>query len=210
LRVVAIEADAGLVEGLKTRLSDVNNLTLVCGDALEVDYGEHVPAGSRFKVVANLPYNVANPIIRRFLEGSPKPGLMVVMVQREVARNMAARPGDMSLLSVGVQFYAIPRIVSYVPPGAFHPRPRVSSAVVRMEVRDNPAVAVDDEGAFFDLVRAGFSAPRKQLRNSLANGLNVPPGEAEALLGRAEIDHRRRAETLSIEEWGKLYFELAK
>jgi 16S rRNA (adenine1518-N6/adenine1519-N6)-dimethyltransferase len=204
-RVIAIELDTGLAEELKRRFADVENLTVACGDARTIDYGALLQGEVGYKVVANLPYYAANPIIRRFLESSPKPQLMVVTVQREVARNMAAQPGKMGLLSVGIQLYARPRIVCYVPPRAFHPSPKVSSAVVRLDVLESLAVVVDDEGAFFHLARAGFSAPRKQLRNALAHGLGVPPAEAEELLCGAGIDHRRRAETLSLEEWGELY-----
>jgi len=204
-KVIAIELDTGLAEELKRRFADVENLTVACGDARIIDYGALLQGETAYKVVANLPYYAANPIIRRFLESSPKPRSMVVTVQREVARNMAAQPGKMGLLSVGIQFYARPRIVCYVPPRAFHPSPKVSSAVVRLDVMESPAVAVDDEGAFFGLVRAGFSAPRKQLRNALAHGLDMAPASVEELLGRAGVDHRRRAETLTLEEWGGLY-----
>jgi 16S rRNA (adenine1518-N6/adenine1519-N6)-dimethyltransferase len=111
----------------------------------------------------------------------------------------------MSLLSVGVQLYARPRILFYVPPGAFQPPPKVRSAVISLEVRRQPALAVDDREAFFRLVRAGFAAPRKQLRNALALGLGVEATSAANLLVTAGLDSRRRAQTLSLDEWGGLY-----
>jgi 16S rRNA (adenine1518-N6/adenine1519-N6)-dimethyltransferase len=127
------------------------------------------------------------------------------MVQAEVAESMAAEPGLMSLLSVATQFYARPRVLFYVPPRAFRPPPKVRSAVIQLDVRPQPAVAVDDREAFFHLVRAGFAAPRKQLRNALALGLSLQPAAAEALLAAAAIDPQRRAQTLSIDEWARLY-----
>ena len=118
---------------------------------------------------------------------------------------MAASPGDMSLLSVAVQLYGRPRIVSYVPPRAFRPVPKVTSAIVRIDVFGKPAVAFERPGDFFAVVRAGFSAPRKQIRNSLAHGLAISSEAAGGLLRQAEIDPRRRAETLSLQDWDLLY-----
>jgi 16S rRNA (adenine1518-N6/adenine1519-N6)-dimethyltransferase len=125
-------------------------------------------------------------------------------VQREVAETIAARPGDMSLLSVSVQFYGRPEIIDYVPAAAFYPAPEVDSAVLRIELYPQPAVAVD-EGGFFELVRAGFAAPRKQLANSLAQGLGLPKPGVLPLLEKADIDGERRAETLTLEEWARLW-----
>ena len=109
---------------------------------------------------------------------------MVVMVQREVARNMAARPGEMSLLSVATQLYAKPRIVASVPPRAFKPAPKVTSAIVRLDVLPRPALDLDSIDGFFALVRAGFSSPRKQIRNCLQRALAIPREDAGAMLVR--------------------------
>ena len=163
-RVVAVEMDPHLAASLPSRLGHPANLTTVEADARTMDIGSLVGNESGYKVVANLPYYAANPIVRRLLEAEPKPGLMVVMVQLEVARVMVAEPGRMGLLSVATQYYAHSALVCDVPPAAFRPPPKVISAVVRLEIRPHPAVAVADQEAFFDLVRAGFSAPRKQLR----------------------------------------------
>lgn len=130
---------------------------------------------------------------------------MVVMLQKEVARNMAAPPGERSVLSVAIQLYSKPQIMGYVSPRAFQPSPKVTSAILRIEPYPVPALALDSEDAFFRLVRAGFSAPRKQLRNSLSHALKIIPGKAENLLRQANIDPKQRAETLRLEEWGKLY-----
>lgn len=204
-RLVAVEIDEALAGALAGQFSGQSNVEVVAADAREVDIRSLAPADAPYKVVANLPYYAASPIIRRFLELDPKPVLLVVMVQREVAREMVAPPGKMRLLSVATQLYGKPRIVAYVPPRAFRPQPKVTSAIVRVEVFDRPAVSFDSEQGFFGVVRGGFSAPRKQLRNSLRNGLDVPPESVDAALAQTGIDPARRAQTLSLPEWGRLY-----
>ena len=200
-RVVAVEVDAGLAALLKTTLADYANVTIITADILAVDQATF---GGRYKVVANLPYYVAVPVLRLFLEAGRKPETMVVMVQREVAREITARPPDMSLLAISVQLYGEPKVVKRVPARAFYPAPDVDSAVLRIKVYPQPAVDVDP-ATFFPLVRAGFSAARKQIANSLTNGLDLPKPAAIEILDGAGIDPRRRAETLSLEEWARLW-----
>jgi 16S rRNA (adenine1518-N6/adenine1519-N6)-dimethyltransferase len=159
-----------------------------------------------YKVVANLPYYITSPVLRHFLEASKKPQIMIVMVQKEVAETIAARPGEMSILSISVQLYGEPKIISHVPAVCFYPVPKVDSAIVRIDLYPRPKVAVD-EASFFDLVRAGFSAPRKQLANSLAQGLGIAKAEVLSLLEAARISPQRRAQTLSLEEWARLLKE---
>ena len=204
-RVLAMELDPRLVATLLDRLGNPPNLTVVEGDARKVDTALLVPPGSSYKVVGNLPYYAANPIIRRFLETCPRPLLMVVTLQEEVARNMVASPGQMGFLSVAVQYYATPRLICTVPPKAFRPPPKVTSAVVRLDVLASPAVDVADREAFFAVVKSGFSAPRKQLRNSLAQGLRLPAETVGGLLERLGIDGSRRPATLSLDEWSSIY-----
>ena len=204
-QVVTIELDPALAAALPARLGNPANLTSVTGDARSADIAELVGPGPPFKMLANLPFYAANPIIRRFLESPPHPELMVVMVQREVAQTMVAEPGKMGILSVAVQYYARPSLICDVPPQAFHPQPKVSSAVVKLELFAKSPVAVADPPAFFELVRAGFSAPRKQLHNSLSRGLGAPSQQTADLLESVELDGRRRAETLCLEEWTALY-----
>ena len=204
-RVVAIELDDALAERLKDELVGHENVEVLHDDARSVDLDAVLAGDSRYKVVANLPYYAALPILRRFLEAERRPGMMSVMVQREVARKIAAAPGEMGLVSVAVQLYGRPRVVSNVPPRAFRPPPKVVSSIVRIEVYPRPALELDSVERFFDLVRAGFSARRKQLRNCLRDGLSLGPGEAEAVLTQAGVDPARRAQTLSMEEWGALY-----
>jgi len=207
-RVIAVEIDEALCEQIRLRLATYPNVAIVCGDILALPPAElltRAGAVTPYVVVANLPYYIASAVLRRFLEAPAPPQRLIVMVQAEVAESMAAEPGRMSLLSVATQFYARSRILFYVPPRAFRPPPKVRSAVVQLDVRPQPAVAVDDREAFFRLVRAGFAAPRKQLRNVLALGLGLEPAASEALLAAAAIDPQRRAQTLTVEEWGGLY-----
>ncbi len=201
--VIAIELDDKLAALLKKTLASFNNVTVINGDVLKIAPNE-VTKGRNYKVAANLPYYITSPVLRHFLEAKARPRAMVVMVQREVAEAIAATAGDMSLLSVSVQFYASPEIIATVPAESFYPAPEVSSAVVKIDVYPQPKVAVDEEG-FFDTVRAGFAAPRKQLANSLAKGLGREKAEVLPFLRRARIDPSRRAETLTIEEWAELW-----
>ena len=198
-RVIAIEVDSRIVSLLNKRFTSHSNVTILNADALQVDIAREI-SGSEYKVVANLPYYVAAPTIRYFLEAKVKPSRMVVMVQKEVAENMVAVPGKMSLLSVSVQLYGSPSIVQYVPADSFYPAPKVDSAIVRIDVYGQPAVAIETN-EFFRVVKAGFNAPRKQLRNSLAQGFSIDPSVATGILNEAGISPRRRAETLSLEEW---------
>jgi 16S rRNA (adenine1518-N6/adenine1519-N6)-dimethyltransferase len=157
----------------------------------------------RYKVVANLPYYITSPTIRHFLESPCPPSRLVIMVQREVAERMVARPGEMSLLSVGVQYFADPRIAAFVPAQSFYPPPKVDSAVVNILVPEQPKVDVPPE-AFFTVAQAGFAQARKQLHNSLTARLGLPPGKATELLRRAGVEPSRRPQTLSIDEWAGL------
>ncbi len=201
--VIAIERDRAYVRLLRQTFGDEPRLTLLEGDILEWTPSALLAAGglgeAPYLVVANLPYGITAPTLRHFLEAEHKPTRLVVMVQREVARALTAPPGQWSLLTVSVRFYADPVLVQVVPPSAFLPPPAVHSAIVAITVRPGPPPM--EAQALFAAVRAGFTAPRQQLRNSLGRGLGIAPGEAGALLELAGIDPKRRAETLSIDEW---------
>jgi 16S rRNA (adenine1518-N6/adenine1519-N6)-dimethyltransferase len=152
-----------------------------------------------------MPYYITSAVLRHFLEASAKPRLMVIMLQKEVAESVVAEPGDMSLLSVSVQLYGKPEIISYVPAASFYPAPEVDSAILKIDVYPQPSVQVDDINDFFRLVRAGFCAPRKQLVNSLAQGMDIYKSKVKSLLNSAGIEYKRRAETLSLAEWQLLW-----
>jgi len=203
--VVAIELDDKLAALLKKTLASFNNVTIVNDNVLNIEPEDLIKEqGAGYKVVANLPYYITSPVLRHFLEAAAKPKTMVIMVQKEVAEAIAAKPGDMSLLSVSVQFYGKPEIISNVPAPSFYPAPEVDSAILRIVLYPKPKVDVDEAG-FFYIVRAGFAAPRKQIANSLAKGLGRDKAEVLPFLDRADIAPQRRAETLTLEEWAGLW-----
>jgi len=224
-RVIAVELDDRLIPLLRNRFANQPHVSIVHADILKVDAGalmlearswrlethgaqpsassNQLPVSS-YKVIANLPYYLTSAVIRQLLESTPPPERLVLTVQREVAERMVAAPPEMSLLALGVQFYCTGQIAEKIPAGAFYPVPKVDSAVVRLDRRVESVVSGVTSEAFFRVAKAGFSQPRKQLRNSLAAGLSRPPVEVEAWLSSVGIDPRRRAETLTIEEWGAL------
>lgn len=203
-RVVAVEVDRALATRLDADFSS-SNVHILQGDVLQrapEAWLAEANCEPPFLVVANLPYYITSAILRYLLEAPTPPTRIVVMVQREVAQQMTARPPHSNLLAVSVQYYGTPRIVEQVPAGAFRPPPKVSSAVVRIDVHVPAAGTGADE--FFRVVRAGFSAKRKQIHNALTNGLALTRDETEQWLNRARIAPERRAETLSLEEWKRL------
>lgn len=219
--VVAIELDDKLAAILKQTLASFPNVNIVNRDILETNpavllreqQAESLaamrgPLG--YKVVANLPYYITSIVMRHFLEASLKPEIIVVMIQKEVAEAIIAEPGKTSVLSISVQFYGKAEIVNYVTAKSFYPMPKVDSAILKIVLYDKPAVAVTDEKSFFELVRAGFSASRKQIANSLAQGLALPKAEVLTLLTEAGIRPHRRAETLTLEEWARLNWALTQ
>ncbi len=214
--VVAIELDNKLAALLTKTLASFDNVAIINENILDIDPAAllseqrarlplAIDTPFNYKVVANLPYYITSPVLRHFLEASVKPQLMVVMVQKEVAETIVAEPGQMSVLSISVQFYGKPSIISHVPAQCFYPPPEVDSAILRVDVFPHPAVAVTDVNRFFELVRAGFAASRKQIGNSLAQGLGLPKAEVLPLLDRAKIVPQRRAETLTLDEWAQLW-----
>ncbi len=213
--VIAVEIDRRMVELLQETLEDVSNVSIVEADVLAVSPGTLLARNTRrnatsYKVVANLPYYITSPVIRHFLTADVRPGLMIVMVQEEVARSITARPGDMSLLSVSVQLLAHASIVRRVPARAFYPQPKVDSMVVRLETISELLIPASDVGRFIEFVAAGFRSPRKHVRNSLANGLDAPRDYVESLLVHAGIEPTRRPETLNVEEWVGLWLLYAQ
>ena len=201
--VAAVELDPDLIPLLKAVLKPHPNVRIVHGNILDLPISELVDQPG-YIAAANIPYNITSAIIRHLLESEPKPRRIVLTVQKEVAERICAKPGDMSLLALSVQVYGSPRIVAKIPAGAFFPAPNVDSAILRVDIYDEPVIPADLLPRFFKLTKAGFGQKRKTLRNSLSAGLHIKPAEAEAMLKQAGIDPMRRAETLSIEEWGRL------
>jgi 16S rRNA (adenine1518-N6/adenine1519-N6)-dimethyltransferase len=208
-RVAAVELDAGMIGALGDLLKGVENVELIHADILEVDLASLFPSGE-YLVVANIPYYITSALLRHLLEAPNPPTRLVLTVQREVAERICARQGDLSLLALSVQVYGEPRIAGRIPAGAFYPPPKVDSAVVRIDLYPRPLIAKEQLNDFFRLIKAGFGQKRKTLRNSLSAGLGQPKEAVEELLAKAGIDSRRRAQTLSMEEWGKLVREYSR
>lgn len=205
-RVVAVEIDPLLVGILKSEtLADAANVALIHGDALALDLAALLDEG-RWKVVANIPYYITTPLIERLLSVKERLERIVLMVQREVAARLTAAPGsdDYSSLSVFVQYHTEPELTARVSRGAFLPPPDVDSAIVRLRIRREPPVPVQDEALLFDVVRAAFQQRRKTLLNALTTLPNVPKEAVGAALERAGIDPTRRGETLSLPEFARL------
>ncbi len=202
-QVTVVELDFDLLIPLRAVLSPYQNVQVVHGDILKLSISKLIDQPN-YIVAANIPYNITSAIIRHLLEGDIKPRRVVLTIQKEVAERICAKPGDLSLLALSVQVYGQPSIAAKIPAGAFHPAPKVDSAILRIDIYDEPLIPRDSLNAFFKLTKAGFGQKRKTLRNSLASGLHIPTTESEALLTSAGIDFMRRAETLSIDEWKSL------
>jgi 16S rRNA (adenine1518-N6/adenine1519-N6)-dimethyltransferase len=207
-RVVAVELDRGLIRELRQTFRGAENVTIVEGDILDLAPSDVV--GDRpYKVVANLPYYITSAALRHFLEASRRPEVMVVTVQREVGDRIIATAGNLNLLAISVQVYGRPRLITRIPPNAFYPQPKIESVVLRIDVFARPAITSSVE-RFFRVVSAGFAMPRKQIHNSLAQRLWMPPGTAPEILEAAGIDPSRRPQTLSIADWDRLTLELER
>lgn len=204
-RVVAIEKDRRLAALLAESMPA--NVEIVEADALDIDPVALV--GAEYVVVANLPYSVGNAILRRLLEAQPPPRAVTVMLQREVAERIVARPPDMSLLAVAVQFYSTPHLLFRVGRGAFTPPPNVESAVIRIETRE-PPLPPEDRHDFFALARAGFGQRRKQLVNALASNLGVGRATVARAIEEAGLAATCRAEELAVTDWVNLHRVLTR
>ncbi len=202
-RVVAVEIERDVLAILREVTAPLGMVEVLPRNLLEVEPRD-LFQGAPYALVANLPYYLTAAALRHFLECAQTPQRLVVLVQQEVAERLTATPGDLSLLGVSVQFYGQPSLIARVPASSFYPPPRVDSAIVRVDVYERPPAAGVSRERFFEVVRAGFSQKRKTLRNALMLGLGQPASVVEGWLSAAGIDARRRAETLSLEEWGRL------
>lgn len=226
-KVVAVEKDKKMVAILQETMKDYGNIEIINADILKLipnnqtrsqkkyptKNNQNLSSGvwdffrnsglriGHYKVVANLPYYITSPFIRKFLERKNPPSEMILMVQKEVAQRICAKPPEMSLLAVSVQFYAKPKIIFYVSKKSFWPQPKVDGAVIRIE----PRVGIDkrqiDAGLFFRVVKAGFSQPRKQLVNNLAKSLKLDKIKTGEWLSASNIQPAQRAETLNVGDW---------
>ena len=202
-RVIAVELDKDLVPVLRKEFADCPNTEIVQGDILQFSPDEYF-SDEDYYVAANIPYYITSAVIRHLLEGKARPKRMALTVQKEVAERICAVPGKLSLLALSVQVYGKADMPMIIPASAFYPEPNVDSAVVRIEIYDDPLIPEEQMDDFFVLAKAGFGQKRKTLRNSLSSNLHISGSAAEEMLRKADIDPIRRAETVTINEWKKL------
>lgn len=216
-RVVAIEVDERLLPILDETLQEYDNIEVICADVLKTDLAQLIDGQLRehgltgeVRIIGNLPYYITTPIIMKLLEEELPVSSITVMMQKEVADRIEAGPGSKAYgaISVAVQYYCRVSRVASVPKEVFLPSPKVDSAVLLLELRENKAVQVRDEARFFACVKAGFGQRRKTLCNALSGAGNLPKETVREVLAAAGIDENRRAETLSIEEFAKIADEL--
>lgn len=202
-RVVAVEFDSRLIAALRQSTSGCDNVNIVMADALQLNLGAAMSSHS-YSVVANIPYNITSALIRKLMEADHRPTRVVLTIQKEVAQRITAGPGAMSLLALSVQIYGNPTIAATLPPGVFLPAPEVDSAVLRIELDRTPRFSPVQVELIFKVARAGFGQRRKQLRNALSAGLDIPKGSVEGWLDSAGIEPRARAQELTIDQWHTL------
>ncbi|MCJ7695469.1 MAG: 16S rRNA (adenine(1518)-N(6)/adenine(1519)-N(6))-dimethyltransferase RsmA [Anaerolineaceae bacterium] len=201
--VTAVEIDRTMLPILKEVLSPFENVTLVQGDILKLDPTSLV-LGNDYIVVANIPYYITSVVLRLLLGAKNKPRKLILTIQKEVAERICAKNGKMSLLSLSVQIYGKPEIRASIPAGCFYPTPEIESSVISIELLPEPLIPIDQMDLFFTLAHAGFGQKRKTLRNSLSARLPFSSEQIVEMLRQSGIDPQRRAETLTLTEWGIL------
>lgn len=199
-KVLAVEKDKKMVEVLKETLASFKNTEIISADILKY---EALNFNEEYKLIANLPYYITSPVIRKFLEEKQRPRFMVLMVQKEVAQRICSKPPEMSLLAVSVQFYAAAEIVSYVSKNCFWPSPKVDSAIIKITPQKNQKISPE---LFFEVAKSGFAHPRKQLVNNLLllktfKGVKLDKYIVSEWLLKNKINPNQRAETLPVEKW---------
>jgi 16S rRNA (adenine1518-N6/adenine1519-N6)-dimethyltransferase len=199
-KVLAMEKDKNLIPYLTDKFKNNKNIEIKSGDILR----EKI-SFKNYKIIANLPFYLTSHFLRVFLEYANKPSVMVLLMQKEVAERIVAHDKNKSILSVSCELYSEPKIIRQVPSKAFYPRPEVDCAIVKFEVFRKPKYEIKDLKLFFKIVKAGFSARRKQIHNNISSGLLISSKDTKKILEKAKINPTRRAQTLSLEEWHKLY-----
>ena len=214
-QVIAVEIDKSLIPILEDTLSPYDNVSVINEDILKVDIRKLVEernAGKPIKVVANLPYYITTPIIMGLFESHVPLDSITIMVQKEVADRMQVGPGtkDYGALSLAVQYYAKPQIVANVPPNCFMPRPKVGSAVIRLDRYEKPPVEVKDEKMLFRIIRASFNQRRKTLANGIGNAQDIPCSreQAQEALEKLGFSPSVRGEALTLQEFALLSNEI--
>ncbi|PJI09021.1 MULTISPECIES: 16S rRNA (adenine(1518)-N(6)/adenine(1519)-N(6))-dimethyltransferase RsmA [Clostridium] len=209
--VCAIELDDSLIPILKEEMKEYENFTLIHSDALKVDFDEIIGNEENVKLVANLPYYVTTPIISKLLNNGYNFKSLTIMIQKEVGDRIAAKPDtkEYGALSLLVQYYCDVKVIRVVKPSCFIPQPKVDSLIIRLDKLQKPRIVVKDEKLFFKVIRSSFNMRRKTLWNAM-KGFKLSKEDLEQAFNDAGIDSKRRGETLSIEEFGKLSDEIYK
>ncbi len=206
-KVIAVELDDKIAGILKKNLKKegIKNVNVVNQDILNFNVKEEIK--EPYRIIANLPYNISSIFLRKFLTLDKKPKDMILMLQKEVAQRIVAKPSKMSLLAVSVQFYAKAKIVRFVPSNAFWPQPKVDSAVIKIKLENGfqDKIKKESERDFFRLVKFGFSAKRKMLKNNLSGCYQIPQEKVIKIIKKAGLDTKVRAQELSIYDWNKLF-----
>jgi len=202
-RVIAVELDSHLVDALEEILQPYPHVELIHADILEVNLN-NLFSSPGYLVVANIPYYITSALLRQLLEASFPPARLVLTIQKEVAERICAEAGNLSLLALSVQVYGQPEIIDTIPAGAFYPVPKVDSAVVRVDIYPEPLIPSEHLDMFFSLIKAGFSQKRKTITNAISAGMRWDKEKTATLLTRSNIDPKRRAQTLSMDEWKQL------
>jgi len=197
-KVIAVEKDTKITEILKENLKGFDNVEIIQDDILKVPNTKYKIQNTKYKVVANLPYYLTSPVIRKFLEAERQPKEMILMVQKEVSQRICSSK-KMNLLAVSVQFYAKPEIISFVPKNSFWPKPKVDSAIIKLKVKKQNAKV--NKNLFFKVIKAGFSHPRKKVLRNLEKELKLNREKVEKIFLKNKINFDSRPENLSLKDW---------
>lgn len=206
-KVLVVEKDKDMVSFLRQNFKNSKNIFIYHGDILKFNIEKNIKG--KYKVVANIPYYLTSRLIRNFLERKNKPQKIVLMVQKEVAERIIARPNKENLLSISVKFYGKPRIIAVVPSASFYPKPKVESAIIEIAEIKNRYRDIN-EREFFRLIKIGFASPRKKLANNLSVGFKKNKNEVETILKNAKLDINTRAEDLTINNWLLILKEMGR
>lgn len=217
-KVLAVELDDALAHYLQMGIdaAEIKNVKIINEDILKFNLDSYIKNefGKKYKIVANLPYNITSIFLRQVFSLNHRPELMVLMLQKEVAERIAAEPGEMSILAISVQYYADIEIIQEVKANNFWPAPEVDSAIISFKIKAKNFYGHDykleDDQKFFRLIKFGFSAKRKMLKNNLAGGFKISPAEAEKILLQHGLNPKIRAEDLSLLDWSKIFADFLK
>jgi 16S rRNA (adenine1518-N6/adenine1519-N6)-dimethyltransferase len=204
-KLICIELDDLLSKQLQSNFDAVSNVTVINDDALSIDISQIITSATEYKMIGNLPYNVASPIIRRYLKFTHKPSLITVMLQKEVADVITAKPGKMGYLSVEFQSECSAQKLFTVGPSVFRPAPKVNSTVISLTPHDQVFIKEHPGSRFLEMVRDGFSSPRKQIHNCLENRIAISKDTIGLALNSANINSKSRPQALSLCDWARLY-----